>query len=77
MSTCICKCCGEPIGEKGDAHSLNPNVCASCSSPSDGVPESSMSSFSDFADKTLEEVDFHPESHPNPSKGSPTSDPRP
>ena len=52
--------CGEPIGEKSDADSRNPNICASCSSLSDEMPESSISSFSDFDDKTLMEVDFRP-----------------
>ena len=52
-------CCGEPIAEKGNALSRDPNVCASCSSLSDGMPESNMSSFHDFDDKTLVEVDFH------------------
>jgi hypothetical protein len=48
------------MGEKGDAHSLNPNICASCFSLPDAVPESSMSSFPDLDDKTLVEVDFRP-----------------
>ena len=60
MSTRICMCCGEPMGEKGDAHSLNPNICASCVSLTNEVPESSMSNFPDFDDKTLVEVDFRP-----------------
>jgi hypothetical protein len=59
MSTRICKCCGEPMGEKGDARSLNVNLCASCFSLPDGVPESNMSSFPDSDDKTLMKVDFH------------------
>jgi hypothetical protein len=60
MSLCICRCCGKPIGEKGCAHSRNPNICASCFSLSDEVPESGIPSFPDFDDKTLVEVDFHP-----------------
>ena len=50
-------CCGEPMAEKGDAHSRNPNTCASCSSLSDGMPESSMSSFPGLDDIMLVEVD--------------------
>ena len=48
------------MAEKGNALSRDPNVCASCSSLSDGMPESNMSSFPDFNDKRLVEVDFHP-----------------
>jgi hypothetical protein len=48
------------MGEKGDAHSLNPNICAFCLSLPDEVPEFSMSNFPDFDDKTLVEVDFRP-----------------
>jgi hypothetical protein len=48
------------MGEKGDAHSLNPTICASCFSLPDGVPESSMSSFPDLDAKTLVEVDYSP-----------------
>ena len=53
-------CCGEPIGAQGDPHSRNPNLCASCSSMADGMPESSISGFPDFDDKMLVETDFHP-----------------
>ena len=59
MSLRVCTCCGEPIGERGDEHSRNPNMCASCSSMSDGMPDSSISSFPDFDDQTLVAVDFH------------------
>jgi hypothetical protein len=48
------------MGEKGEAHPLNVNICASCFSLPEGVPESSMSSFPDLDAKTLVEVDFHP-----------------
>ena len=58
MSLRICMCCGEPIAEKGGALSRNPNICASCSSLSDGMPESAMSGFPDLDDKMLAEVDF-------------------
>ena len=60
MKLRICIYCGEPMPEKGDAHSRNPNACASCSSLSDGLPESGMSSFADFDDKLLVEVAGHP-----------------
>ena len=33
----ICICCGEPMIERGNALSRNPNVCASCSSLADGM----------------------------------------
>jgi len=39
----ICVCCGEPIQEKGNALSRNPNLCASCSSLCDGMNESDAS----------------------------------
>ena len=48
------------MGEKGDAHPLNSNICVSCFSLPDGVPESSMSSFPDSDTETLVEVDFRP-----------------
>ena len=47
------------MAEKGNALSRTPNTCASCSSLSDGMPESSMSNFADFDDKLLREVDVH------------------
>ena len=52
-------CCGESMAEKGGAHFRNPNTCASCSSLSDGMPESSVPSFTDFDDKMPGEVDVH------------------
>ena len=33
----ICICCGEPMIERGNVLSRNPNVCASCSSLADGM----------------------------------------
>jgi hypothetical protein len=57
MEPRICMGCGEPLAENGDAHSRNPNTCASCSSLSDGMPESGLSSFPDFDDKMQGEVD--------------------
>jgi hypothetical protein len=59
MKLCICIYCGEPIPEKGDAHSRHPNACASCSSLSDGMSESGMSSFADFDDELVREVEVH------------------
>ena len=47
------------MAEKGDAQSRVPNTCASCSSLSDGLPESDMSSFADFDDQLLREVEVH------------------
>jgi len=47
------------MAEKGGAPSRNPNTCASCSSLSDGLPESGMSSFADFDDKLVREADVH------------------
>ena len=40
MKPRVCICCGEPISEKGNALSRNPNLCASCSSLTDGMEES-------------------------------------
>jgi len=39
MKPRICVCCGEPIYDKGNALSRNPNMCASCSSLADGMGE--------------------------------------
>jgi hypothetical protein len=39
MKPRICVCCGEPISEKGNVLSRNPNLCASCSSLADGMGE--------------------------------------
>jgi hypothetical protein len=35
----VCICCGEPMIERGNDLSRNPNVCASCSSLADGMEE--------------------------------------
>ena len=40
MNSRICRCCGEPMTERGNLGSRNPNVCASCSSMADGMDES-------------------------------------
>ena len=45
MKPRICICCGESLGENGDARSGNPNMCACCSSLWDGMSEPSLSSF--------------------------------
>ena len=42
MNSRICRCCGEPMPEKGNALSRNPNICASCSSMADGMEETSV-----------------------------------
>jgi hypothetical protein len=39
MNPIVCIGCGEPIPEKGNALSRNPNLCASCSSMADGMDE--------------------------------------
>jgi len=39
MNRRICICCGEPMAATGNSLSRNPNVCASCSSLSDGMEE--------------------------------------
>jgi hypothetical protein len=52
-------CCGEPMAEKGGGLSRYPNICASCSSLSDGMTESDMSSFADPDEELLREVDVH------------------
>ena len=40
MNSCICRCCGEPMPATGNSLSRNPNICASCSSMSDGMEDS-------------------------------------
>jgi hypothetical protein len=40
MNSRICRCCGEPMPEEGNARSRNPNICASCSSMADGMEDS-------------------------------------
>jgi len=60
MSFRICMSCGKLIGEKGEADSRNPNICAACASLSDEMPDSGLSSFPDFESKTLVKVDFRP-----------------
>ena len=42
MNHLICRCCGQPIPEQGNALSRNPNICASCSSMADGMEESNV-----------------------------------
>jgi hypothetical protein len=42
MNSRICRCCGEPMPEKGNPLSRNPNICASCSSMADGMEELPM-----------------------------------
>jgi hypothetical protein len=43
MKPRVCIGCGESIPEKGSAPSHNPNLCASCSSLTDGMEESDTS----------------------------------
>ena len=49
MNSRICRCCGEPMPEKGNPLSRNPNICASCSSMADGMEESVASESSGTA----------------------------
>jgi hypothetical protein len=42
MNHRVCRCCGEPMSERGNALSRNPNVCASCSSMADGAEQSNL-----------------------------------
>ena len=42
MSPRICICCGEPMVKNGKALSRNPNMCASCSSMTDGMDGSNV-----------------------------------
>jgi formylmethanofuran dehydrogenase subunit E len=42
----ICICCGEPMVERGNVLSRNPNVCASCSSLADEMEVNSESKVS-------------------------------
>jgi hypothetical protein len=39
MNSQICKCCGKPVAEQGDAPLRNPNVCESCSSVEDTITD--------------------------------------
>ena len=39
MNPRVCICCGEPMSERGNALSRNPNMCASCSSMADGMAD--------------------------------------
>jgi hypothetical protein len=43
MNSFICRCCGEPMPESGNALSRNPNISASCSSMADGMDDSPIS----------------------------------
>ncbi len=42
MNPRICQCCGEPMPEKGNVLSRNPNICASCSSLADGMDDAAV-----------------------------------
>ena len=56
MNSRICVCCGEPMPEKGNALSRNPNICASCSSMADGMEEFSLSESSSRAPEATGDV---------------------
>jgi hypothetical protein len=49
MSVHICKYCGESISEKGNSLSRHPDLCASCSSITDGMGEALTVKASDRA----------------------------
>ena len=55
MNSIICVCCGEPMPEKGNALSRNPNICASCSSLVDGMDEFSVFESSSPAPEATED----------------------
>jgi len=75
MNSRVCVCCGEPMPEKGNALSRNPNICASCSSMADGMDESSVPESSspapeateDFAHDRFEENATEPTIHHFPT----------
>jgi len=56
MNFRICRCCGEPMPEQGNALSRNPNVCASCSSMADGMEEASLPESASLAPDMTEAV---------------------
>lgn len=58
MNFRVCMCCGGPIRESGDVYSRNPNLCASCSSLTDGMPDPSLSTLPQSFGKTLVKVEF-------------------
>jgi hypothetical protein len=39
MNSQICKCCGQPLGEKRDVLHRNPNICNKCSEAADAKME--------------------------------------
>jgi len=39
MNSQICKCCGQPVAQMGDALPRNPNVCVACSDVADSIAE--------------------------------------
>lgn len=48
MSAPVCKYCGEPISKKGKGLSRHPDLCASCSSITDGMGEPTSTKASDL-----------------------------
>jgi hypothetical protein len=64
MNPRICVCCGEIMGERGNALSRNPNMCSSCSSLSDGM-EDDISTLPAALQKPQRQVEAQsPESRP-------------
>jgi hypothetical protein len=56
MTSTVCRCCGEPMPERGNTLSRNPNICASCSSMADGMEESNVPQNTSVAPETPEPV---------------------
>jgi hypothetical protein len=65
----VCMCCGEPISEKGNTLSRNPNMCASCSSLLDGMTESPEAAPAE-ATPDQPQVEAKPEDTTAPREGS-------
>jgi hypothetical protein len=62
MNFRICRCCGEPMPETGNALSRNPNICASCSSMADGIEGSTGTEESHVGlgqERTISAVEVH------------------
>jgi hypothetical protein len=42
MKAPVCICCGQPITEKGNDHSRNPNVCETCLNLADALETTNL-----------------------------------
>jgi hypothetical protein len=58
MNSRICRCCGEPFHPQGNLLSRNPNLCASCSSLTDGMEESNVPALGEAepSERTSDEI---------------------